>query len=454
MKFEKYFLMTAIILLFFQSVWAQPTNEVLDGIIAKVDNEIILKSDLDKAYTQLVIEVPEEARGDEDELMCQVLEGLVMNKLMVAKAEIDSVVIEPGLVENQLERRIDYILSQFNYDEAQLAAIYGKTVDQLRSELRPQIKEQMLIQQMQQNIIDNIKITPKEVKNFYDKLPKDSLFLPRMIEVAHIVVEPEAGKKQKEITKQKLQEIQSAIENGQIEFAKAADSLSQDRGSAIRGGDLGWHQRGELVPGFESAIFRMNEGEFRISESQFGFHLIQLIERRGNEYNSRHILLKPRSSGSEKEIAENLLDSIRTAIVDDSITFAAAAREFSVDKFTANNGGEITSDVTGTTEIPYENLESPIFFAIDEKRVKLGEISEPMPYRTDTGKDAYRIFKFISDTPKHKATLEQDYDYIQNLALNDKINHAIQEWFLKSKKDVYISLVDEYQGCSILNSLK
>lgn len=452
-KLGKYFLMTWLILFIFQPTWAQPpTNELLDGIIAKVDNEIILKSDLERAYIQMVIE--EEMKGDEKELKCQILEGLVMNKLMVAKAEIDSVVIEPELVEDQLERRIGYILQQYNYDEAQLAAIYGKTVDQVRADLRPQIKEQLVIQRMQQKIIDNIKITPKEVKDFYEKLPKDSLFLPRMVEVAHIVIEPEAGKKQKEITKQKLQEIQLIIESGVLTFAKAADSLSQDRGSAVRGGELGWHKRGELVPGFESAIFRMNEGEMRISESQFGFHLIQLLERRGNEYNSRHILLKPKSSGSEKEIAENLLDSIRTAIIADSITFAAAAREFSIDQFTANNGGEITSNVTGTTQIPYENLESPIFFAIDEKRVKLGEISLPMPYRTDSGKDAYRIFKFISDTPKHKATLEQDYDYIQNLALNNKINQAVQDWFLQSKSDVYISLVDEYQSCSILNSKK
>ena len=284
----------------YQSIMTQPVPQsfILDKIVGKVDNHILLKSEVDIAYLQAVGS-GQKANSD---LRCDVLQGLIINKLLMAKADIDSVTVEDKQVEDQLNRRMQYFISQAG-SEKKLEEYFNKSVTQLKSDLRPQIKEQALIQKMQDRITAKVKITPGEVKEFFDDIPKDSLpYFSTEVEVGQIVRLPKISKNQREIALKKVEDIRAQIIGG-ADFGETAKMFSEDYGSGRLGGDLGYMNKGDLVPEYESAALRLKPGQVSEPvESQFGFHLIQLIDRRGSQFNSRHILIKPNSS--ENDIGE------------------------------------------------------------------------------------------------------------------------------------------------------
>jgi peptidyl-prolyl cis-trans isomerase SurA len=351
-----------------------------------------------------------------------VLETLIINKLLLAKAAIDSVTVDKASVDEQMDRRMAYFIEQVGGDVSQLEAHFNKSIDDLKNDLRKSVREQMITQKMQETITSSIKVTPSEVKKFFAGIPTDSLpLIPTEVEVAQIVRIPQVGKDQKAMAKAKLEEIKNRVLRGE-DFCKMAQLYSEDPGSAKNCGELGWFKRGELVPPFEAAALKLKPGEYSdIIESEFGFHFIQLIERRANEYNSRHILIKPNSSTKDVGEAEHFLDSIRTLIMKDSLTFEKAANEFSEDRETKTNGGYFSDPETGSTKIPFGtlgDLYGVLFFIVDTMQV--GHISTPLPFRMRDETEAVRIIYLKSRTVPHILNLKDDYQKIAKAALMEK----------------------------------
>jgi peptidyl-prolyl cis-trans isomerase SurA len=422
-------------------------SQVLDEIIAKVDNQIVLKSELEIAYIQII------SSGQQVD-KCDVLETLIINKLLLAKAEIDSVTVDKASVEEQMDRRMAYFIQQVGGDVSQLEAHFKKSIDELKNDLRKSVREQMIAQKMQETITSNVKVTPSEVKKFFNGIPTDSLpLIPTEVEVAQIVRIPQVGKDQKSMAKSKLEEIKNRILRGE-DFCKMAQLYSEDPGSAKNCGELGWFKRGELVPPFESAALKLKPGEYSdIIESDFGFHFIQLIERRANEYNSRHILVKPNSSTKDIGESEHFLDSIRTLILKDSMTFEKAANNFSSDRETKTNGGYFFDPETGSTKIAFGtlgDLYGILFFIVDT--MKTGNITAPMPFRTQDETEAVRIIYLKSRTAPHILNLKDDYQKIYKAALMEKKDKALNEWFDKTKNEVFIDIDNAYKNCDILKT--
>lgn len=428
----------------------QPNEVILDKIIAKVDNYIVLKSEYDVTLLQAL---HSGSKFDHKKTPCEVLENLLINKLLLAKAEIDSIVVDDKQVEAELDHRMSYFISQIGSKE-KLEAYYNKSVNQLKNELRKQVKEQKVVQKMQMTITEKIKVTPGEVKKFFNDIPTDSLpFYSKEYELGQIVKLPSVNKIQKIKTRERLGRIRDMIVNQNESFAKMAKDFSEDPGGSARnGGEIGFFKKGDLVPEYEAAALKLKPGETSpIVESQFGFHIIQLIERRGNEFNTRHILLRPVSSENDVEEAAHFLDSLRNKIVKDSIKFDVAAKEHSDDKATKETGGMLSSQSTNSNKIPAEEIDANLVFLIDT--LKIGGVSKPIPYRTEDGKDGYRIVYLKAATQPHQANLKDDYLKIQAEALNQKKNKAVEQWFFKTKNEVFIDLSDEHKDCEILKGM-
>ncbi len=422
-----------------------PVQRKVDGIIAKIDNYIILRSDLEFSYLQYLAQAKLQPNPD---LKCGILRSMVQDKLLLARAEIDSVTVEDAMVTSELNRRVDYLTAQVGGVE-RLEQYYNKSLKQLKDELSRTVKEQMIMEKMQREIAGKIKVTPKEIKRYFNAIPTDSLpYFSSEVELAQIIKYAQVSKQQKLAARQKLEEIRKRILAGE-DFAKLAKQYSQDPGSAQAGGELGFFKKKELVPEYEAAALRLEPGQTsNVIESQFGFHIIQLIERKGQEFNTRHILLKPETATVDIKASAALLDSVRTLIQNDSLTFAKAAKEYSDDKATKDNGGSITNRGSGSMYIPMDQVDPSIFFVIDTMQV--GEISKPIPFRTEDGQEAVRIIYLKSKSKPHLANLKDDYQKIATAALNQKKGKAVDDWFRKNIDTVFIEIDPEFQDCKVL----
>lgn len=420
----------------------------IDKIIARVDNHYILKSELQERIAQY------KASGQKAPEDCQLLESLIISKMLLAKAEIDSVTVEDKDVDIDLDARMGHMIQRFG-SEKNLVEAYGKSIENLKTELRKDVREQKVIEKMQRTISGNVKITPNEVRKFFNSIPKDSLpFIPAEVEVGHIVRLGTVTKEQKDKIRNQLLEIKSKAEKGE-DFSMLAQIYSEDLGSAKNGGDLGFAKRGAMVPEFEGAALGLKPGELSdIVESQFGFHLIKLIETRGAEYHARHILLRPDyNKGTEMSAAKGYLDSLRTLIESDTLTFAKAALDNSEDKMTAESGGLIQDPSTGLTRLTLDvSMDPALYFAIDT--MSIGDLSIPVSYRTEDGRSAMRILWYKQKIEPHTANLKEDYEKIAQIVLSNKRNNALEEWFEKAQGDVYISVEPEYKNCKILGLAK
>lgn len=448
MKFNYLKKLGAVVMLAFvcaQAYGQETGGFVVDKIIAKVDNYILIKSELERAYQDYLTN----GGMPSQEAKCQYLAMLIRNKLMLAKAEIDSVVVMDAEVDLNTQNRMDMILAQSGRTPDELESLYGKTLEQVRMELREQIREQMIVGRMEDEMTKGLAVTPSEVKRFFNKIPKDSLpYFSASVQVAQIVKIAEISQEQKSKTIAELIGIRNQLLAGE-DFNAMAKKYSDDPTAITNGGEMGWSARGRMVPEFEAMAFRLKPKEISMPfESPFGIHIMQLIERRGNEYNSRHILISPKPSDDDVKNARRYLDSLRTLIVNDSITFEKAAKEYSDDVQTKGNGGYF-SDVDGGLSLTVDELDPIVFFKLDS--MKIGDISEPIVYRTDDGKDAVRILYYKARIPPHQASLEDDWTKIQTAALNEKKDKILQRWFEKARADVFINIDPEYDNCGILD---
>jgi peptidyl-prolyl cis-trans isomerase SurA len=423
-------------------------RQVVDGIIAKIDNQIVLRSDLEAIYAQEVARA--EGKPLPPDLQCRIMQSLALNKLLLAKAETDSVVVEDAQVKSELDRRMNYFAQQIG-SEKKLEEYYNKPIKQLKEDLRPQVREQLTQQKMQEQIAGKVTVTPREVRQYFSRIPKDSLpYYSTEVEVGQIIKYAKVNSSAKQATQAKLNELRARILAGES-FEELAKKYSEDPGSGAQGGYLGFFKRKELVPEYEAAALRLEPGGLSpVVESQFGFHLIQLIERKGEQYSTRHILLKPATGTTDANEASQDLAKLRRRILADSITFAKAAKDNSDDKTSGANGGLLSNREDGSSYLPLDKLDPAIFFTIDT--MKVGHITPPMPYRTDDGKDAVRIIWLKSNTAPHQANFKDDYQKLSQAALAEKKNKALDGWFRENRGSVYIEVDPQYSGCNLLDA--
>ncbi len=444
MKFFKHLFSLLIFFPVITSELRGQSGVVVDEIIGRVDDYIVLRSELESTYLDIL------SRGERisGNTKCAVLKDLITTKLLVAKAEIDSVLVDDSQVDQELNSRMALIINQIGSEE-EIERYYNKTIAEFKRELFDDIKEQLVARKMRQEVLNEIEVSPEEVKEFYDGIPRDSLpYFSTQVKVSQIVKSPEVGREQKEKVRNELISIRDRILNGES-FEILATLYSQDPGSAQNGGNLGFVGRGAFQPEFEAEVFRLKPGEISMPiETQFGYHIIQLIEKRGNLFNSRHILLQP--DFSDEDIAKTIqfLDSLKEVAYSDSVTFEELAREYSDDKFTSSFGGYFT-DAMGGENVLVEELDPVIFFTIDTMDV--GDISVPFESRTDDGKLAYKLIFYKEKIPPHLGNLESDYQRFRTFSLNKKQNEELNEWFEDAKKEVFIKIDPEYDPCEILN---
>lgn len=440
---SKFFLASALLLTSLVSN-AQDDGVVIDKIIAKVDNYIILKSDLEKAYLDYL------SRGEfnQGNARCQLLENLVVNKMMVAKAEIDSVIVEDAEVQDNLSRRLNYMISQIGSVE-EIENFYGKSMTQIEAELFESVQEQLIIQKMQTELTSALKVSPADVRKFFKNIPRDSLpYFSTEVTVGQIVRKPVPGDDQEEKIRTTLLEIKGQLLKG-ASFAEMARLYSEDPGSAANGGELPFYKRGELAPEYEATALTLEKGEVSLPvRSQFGYHLIELQEKRGNTFKSRHILMIPKPSSRDMDAAEQYLDSLRTEIMADSISFDEAAKEYSDDQLTSSSGGFFLAD-DGATKVSVETLDPNIFFTIDTMQV--GSISRPLKFQERDGTYSYRVLYYKDKIKPHQANLGDDYQKIATAALNEKRARKLAKWFDEARDDVFISIDEEYDYCNLVN---
>jgi len=426
----------------------QCQKEIIDDIIAKVGGEIILLSEIEEQYALATAQqgtVPPDAK-------CNILDNLLSQKLIINQAKLDSIVISEEEVETQLDARIDRILAYMNNDVNQFEAYYGQSISEVKSEFREDLKSQILAERMQGTILGGVSITPKEVKAFFKSIPVDSLpYFNSEVEIAEIIYKPQVNKTEKKKAKDKIKELRDRIVAGE-KFEELAAIFSDDIGSGKKGGNLGWAKRNSYVPEFEAAAYKLEKGELStIIETEYGYHIMELIERRGNTINLRHILIKPEITEADYILAEQVLDSIRNLVNIDTLNFGKAVTKFSdKNQQSYNNSGNVVNPKTGNTFFEIGDLEPDVYFAIDTLAVD--EVTQPISFQSQTGEKLYKIVRLLSRSEPHKANLKTDYSRIQKAALESKKNEFISSWVQDKVGTTYIEIDDFYEECGMVKS--
>ncbi len=420
-----------------------PSNDyVIDQVVAIVGNSIILESDIQNQY--LNYRMQGAITGSVSELQCTILEDIMFQKLMVTQAEVDSIEVSDVQVEADLDRRLSSFIQQFGSQE-RMEEYYGKSLPEIKKELHDIVEEQLLAQQVQSTIVAGVDVTPSEIRTFFKSIPKDSIPLIKTeYVIAEIVKKPPISITEKLSVKDELNSIRKRILEG-ASFGTMAIMYSEDPGSAKKGGELGFYGRGQLYPEFEAVAFKLNEGEIsNVLETEAGYHIIQMIERKGDYVNVRHILLTPKVNSEDLNKAKNELDSIAILIRADSISFQDAVIKFS-DGENANNAGLMINPYTMSTTFQAEELDPQVSFTIE--KMEVGEISNAVPMKTEENDDAYRIMMLKKKTVPHQANLEDDYSKIREWALQNKKMNVVGEWIEDKANDTYIRIIEEYNNC-------
>ena len=422
---------------------AQPNQgKSIDKVVAVVGANLILKSEIENDFQQRVAQ----GEATDGDTRCEILEQLLFQKLLINQAEVDSVEVTEQQVEGELDQRIRYFIAQVG-SEKKLEDYYGKSIIQIKADFKDEIRKLLLAKAMQAKITANVKVTPSEVRTFFNSIPQDSLpLLNAEVEVAQIVRNPPISPDEKRYIKEKVEKLRERILAGE-DFATLAILYSEDPGSAKNGGELGFVSRTDLVPEFAGEAFNLKGKDVSpVVESAFGYHIIQLIERRGEQVNVRHILLAPKIASSDIRKAQLFLDSVKQVMVKDSIPFSIAAAKFSDDAESKYNSGLMVNPQTGTTRFEMSELGTEIFYAIEN--LKIGEMSNPIKTQTTDGKQSYRLVMLKSKTQPHRANLKDDYQRIQGIALQQKQQKLTNEWVNKKASSTHIKIDEDYQKCN------
>ena len=421
--------------------------QIIDKIVAQVGDEIIMLSDIEQQKLQMI----QEGINVSNTTDCEILESVLYQKLLVNQAQIDSLIVSDDMVNSEIEQRIRYFEEQIGGRE-ELEKFYGKSVAQIKAEFFGIIKKRILSEMMEDKITENMVVTPKDVKTFYNDLSKDSIpYINSKISVAQIVIYPEVTEADKVKAKSQLETYREQITAGSKRFATIASLYSKDPGSRLKGGDLGWQRRGTMVPEFEAALFALQTDEISpVFETQYGYHIIQMIERKGDNYHVRHILISPESDNSAFEKAAISLDQIYKDLLAKKITFQEAAQLYSNDDKSKNNGGKIVNPYTHDYFWDIQNINDidPQMYRIID-RMKIGDISSPSLYdNMYEQKSGVRIVKLIQKTKPHMANLKDDYQLIQNACAESKKQVVIKTWIESKISGAYIRIDKDYYTCN------
>ena len=440
MRFRKIFALIALITICVSATYAQ--QQVIDKIVAVVGKNIIMQSDIEEQYMQYRLQGG--IKGSASSIRCEILEDQLFRKLMLNQAELDSIEVTDTQIESEMDYRIRYYLAQLGSQE-KVEKYFNKTMAEIKDELRTIIRDQKMIEEVQRKIVDGVSATPSDVREFFSSIPSDSIpMVSAQYEIAELVKKPPITLDEKLEVKDRLYGLRSRILKGE-RFSTMALLYSEDPGSAKKGGELGFKGRGELVPEFEAAAFALKDGEIsEVVETEYGYHIIQMIERRGDYVNVRHILLTVKVSPEALQQAYNELDSIANLIRNDSITFDEAVRQFS-DEDDKVNGGYLVNPNNGSTLFSAEDLDQQVSVVVN--RLQVGEVSNPVPMKTKNGKDAYRLLIIKKKTTPHKANLKDDYALIQQWTMQTLRQDAINKWIEAKSSKAYVKIGDDYCGC-------
>ena len=425
---------------------AQGGGVPVDGIVAVIGKDIIMQSDLEKHYLDYTSQF--KTVEDPFETKCYVLETLVFNKLMVNQADLDSIEVSDEEVDYRINSRIAYFLQQVGGDEKFIENYFHKSMAQIKKEMREMMYEQALIEQVQYKITGNITITPSEVKKFAAGISTDSMpMVPTSYQFGEIVKIPPVSDEEVEAVKKRLNEYRERILRGE-KISMLARLYSDDPGSASKGGDLGFVERGTLYPEFEAAAFNLKSGEVsQIVKTQAGYHIIQMIERRGESIPVAHILIQPKPSTDEQVRAITYLDSVRAIIVNEKLDIDQAAKRFS-EGSSRENGGLAVNPYTNSNSFDKQSLDETTFMTLN--KLIPGEYSECVPFVNDDGVMAYRLLYLKEKVAEHKANIVEDYDMIKNAALEEKKYNALQKWVVDKVKVTSIKLSEQYKDCDFV----
>lgn len=422
-------------------------KELVDKVVAKVGDEYVLLSEVEEQFSY----AKEQRKDLPDNYRCLVLDQILVTKLLVAQAKIDSLYPKDEELEQQLTARFEKILDYMGGNEQQFIDYYGQTPAVMKESMRDDMRDQIMGDKMKAKILADESVTPSEVREFFKNIPKDSLpYFNQEVEISEIVYKAKPNDVQKQLAKDKLADIRSQIDSGKLPFEDLAKKFSQDPGSGREGGDLGWTKRGKFVPEFEAQAYKLEPGQLsEVFESEFGFHILQLIERRGNTIHTRHILIKPEMTDEDYLLARHTLDSVRLLLVKDSMNFSYAVKTFG-DKSSQSyhNDGRMTNPASGNNIFETRDLDPDTYFAIDTMKVK--SISSPIEVALPTGEKYYRIIKLISKTVPHKANLLQDYSKIQSATLEQKKNQALVKWIERRAQMTFVHIDPMFRNCPTL----
>ena len=436
-----------LICLFLPGVFIANSQVLIESVAAIVGNEVLYLSDIENTITDL------RRNGDKtpvDQLTCNVLQQMLVSKLFIDQARIDSITVADDAVEGDLNMRMNEAIRTAGSEDA-LVAYFKKSMLEIRRDIKKTLLEQQIVSEVQSKVSKNIAITPVALKKFFNSLPKDSLpIVPAKYEISIIQVDPPDNEDNKAEARQKLLDIRSQILAGKS-FNVLAIMYSEDTESAKNGGEIGFRVRGELEKPYADAAFSLTKNTVsKIVESKYGFHIIQLIDRKGDMVNSRHILIRPKVKPQQAETALHKLDSLANLIRHDSIKFEAAATRFSTHKDSRINGGKLVSPNPSSriTWFTLEELNPEMYVKIRD--MKVGEISDPFKTHDDNNNEVFRIIKLDNVLPAHSANLKDDYQNLADEALMKERTLTFEKWVKNKIGITYIKISDEFKGCEFL----
>ena len=430
-------------ILFLFALTAQAQG-IIDEVIWVVGDEAILRSEVEEERLRAQYE-GQPINGDP---YCVIPEQLAVQKLFLHQAIIDSVEANESSVSHQVDMRLNYYINQIGSKE-KMEEYFRKTSTEIREEMMTTVRNQMIIQQMQQKLTADIKPTPAEIRRYYNALPMDSLpMMPAQVEVQILSFEPPVPVEETERVKSRLREFTERVQSGKADFSMLARLYSEDTESAKRGGELGFVGRGQLVPEFADVAFNLNDPKrvSRIVHTEYGYHIIQLIEKKGERINCRHILMRPRISATDKVNALQRLDSIRQRIIADSLLFEQAVIRFSQDKNTVMNAGLMINPNTGSSRFEYQDLAPEIAKQI--YNLKEGDVSQPFVMMDQTkNREVCAIVRVKKKTDIHRANLTDDFQEIKGMLERKLSAEFIHDWILKKQKTTFVQIDPEWRNC-------
>lgn len=443
---KKVFLAVTALLSLFLNTYAQPGKHNIDKVAAVVGNNIVLLSDLNQQYTQYLYQ----GNQPNPSIKCMILQQTLTQKLLKQQAEIDSVMVEDNQVDDEVNRRMRSMTQRAGGQE-RLEQFLNKSLLQYKDEMRPSIKDELIAQKMQSKITEHINVTPMEVEKYFKSLGDSLPEFNTEVEIGEVVLNPKLTKAEKEKFHDKIEALRLRIKGGE-DFGALAKAYSEDPGSVGDGGDLGFFDRSMMAKEFTAWAFKLKAGEMSpVFETEFGYHILQVIERRGEQVHARHILIMPKSTQGSLDRTKIHADSIYNNIIAKKLSFATAANLYSDNKETKYNGGMMLNAEnvqSRTTFIPIDKLDPSVFLVIDT--MKIDGVSKPELFTAADGKQGYRILYLKSKIPPHKANLAQDFPKIKAAAQDDKTNRTLSEWFEKRRESTFIKIDDEFQDCDQL----